>query len=498
MAVAAKNAYSRVFLIERGARGDRAPVYHSSLVAGAVEQSFGDLEKIEVPDPDNYGSFIEIGTIRGGEERPTVSLTGRYAADLASTLIRLAKVKCSSDVQIHFGACQNPASFNEFNKAVVVEGAAISSWSSDELGALESGDQAVVNETAELSGTKFFEVLPLKFAEKGAAAITGPIYDMVVADAIGCGECEDESDGCQKVYGITTTAPGSAGTPMDLLYSPDNGLNWYATDVDGAAAEGPAGVMRINNYVIAVSDTNALYYILQSDLAGLVAGTSDPAFTKVTTGFVAAKLPADVWSVGSKGFIAAAGGYVYSVADPTSGVVVIDAGNATTEDLAAIHSPDGMVIVAGGANGAFIFSVDGETFALATAPSSDNILAVWALSNRVFWAGDDAGNLWLSVDAGTSWTAKTFSGSGAGSVNDIVFANNSIAYIAHDTGASLGRVLRSYDGGYSWVVMPEGTSSLATQAGLAAVAACKYDPNFVVAAGTATGGTDGIILRGVD
>jgi hypothetical protein len=46
--------------------------------------------------------------------------------------------------------------------------------------------------------------------------------------------------------------------------------------------------------------------------------------------------------------------------------------------------------------------------------------------------------------------------------------------------------------------MPEGTATLATQAGIAAVAACKYDQNFVIAGGTATGGTDGIILRGVD
>ncbi|MHC4413472.1 MAG: hypothetical protein ACYSW6_10985, partial [Planctomycetota bacterium] len=321
--VAAKNAYSRVFLIERRARGDRAPVYHSSLVAGSVEQSLGDLEKIEVPDPDTYGAFMEIGTIRGAEERPTTSLVGRYAADLASTLIRLAKIKCDSDVQIHFGACQNPASFNEFDKAVVLEGASVTSWSSDELGTLESGDQAVVNETAELSATKFYEVLPLKFSERGAAAIAGPVADIALADSIGCGECEDESDGCQKVYGLTDTAPGSASTPMDLLYSPDGGLSWYATDVDGAAAEGPAGVMRINNYIVVTSDTNASYYILQTALPGLVASTSDPAFTKVTTGYVATKVPADSWSSGSKGFIAGAGGYIYAMTDPTSGVTVL-------------------------------------------------------------------------------------------------------------------------------------------------------------------------------
>lgn len=495
---AARNAYSRVFLIERRARGDREPVYHSSLAAGAVEQSLGDLEKIEVPDPDVYGGFVEIGTIRGSEERPTVSLSGRYAADLASTLIRLAKIKCDSDVQIHFGACQNPASFNEFDKALVLEGAAITSWSSDELGALESGDQAVVNETAELSATKFYEVLPLKFSERGAAAVTGAILDIVTADSIGCGECEDESDGCQKIYAVTGAAPGSPSTPADLLYSPDGGLNWYATDVDGASTETPGGVMRINNYIVVPTDGNALYYILQSALPGLVAATTDPSFTQVTTGFVASKTPADCWSSGSKGFIAAAGGYVYAVTDPTSGVTVLDAGNATTEDLGAIHSPDGTVVIAGGANGAVVFSTDGVTFTLATAPSANTINTVWAMNSRVFWAGDSGGALFYSTDAGTTWTSKGFTGSGSGSVNDIAFATESVAYLAHDTAATVGRLLRSYDGGYSWVVLPEDSSTLQDNDGMASVAVCKFDPNLVNAAGTAAGGTDGVILRGVD
>ena len=39
----AKNAFSRVFLIKRRARGDHDPVFQSCLIAGAVEQAFGDF-----------------------------------------------------------------------------------------------------------------------------------------------------------------------------------------------------------------------------------------------------------------------------------------------------------------------------------------------------------------------------------------------------------------------------------------------------------------------
>ena len=104
----------------------------------------------------------------------------------------------------------------------------------------------------------------------------------------------------------------------------------------------------------------------------------------------------------------------------------------------------------------------------------------------------------MSADSGATWTEKTFSGSGAGSVTDIHFVTDSEVVLSHITAAPLGRILRSYDGGYSWVVMPEGVASLDLQEGLKSVVGCKYDPNLVLAAGVATGGTDGIILRGVD
>lgn len=52
-----KSAFTRVFLIEGRARGDHKPSYESCLRMMGVSQSFGDIEKIENPDPYEY----EIG-----------------------------------------------------------------------------------------------------------------------------------------------------------------------------------------------------------------------------------------------------------------------------------------------------------------------------------------------------------------------------------------------------------------------------------------------------
>lgn len=62
----------------------------------------------------------------------------------------------------------------------------------------------------------------------------------------------------------------------------------------------------------------------------------------------------------------------------------------------------------------------------------------------------------------------------------------------------LGRILRTYDGGYSWNVLPEGSGSMPDNDRFNAIAACTADVNFVVGVGLGGNGTDGIIVVGAD
>lgn len=490
----AKNAYSRVFLIKRRARGDRAPSFQSCLIAGSVEQAFGDIERIECPDPEEYGSFIEVGTIRGAEERPTTSLTGRYASDIASELLQLAKIKCASDVQIHFGDCEDPSDFNNFSKAIVLEEAFLTNVSTDELGSLDSGGQAAINESADLAAASWYEVLPLKFSERAGSVVTTELVDVVFADKVGCGECEDEGDGCEKIYATTVTAAGSPGTPADCVYSLDNGVTWYAEDVDGLSTNDADAIAVVGDYVAIFSNAaEALYYLLKSDLDGTGA---EGTWTEVTTGFVASSGPNDAWSVGTKAFIVGDGGYVYSTEDVTAGVTVLDAGVATASNLAAVHALSKTQAIAVGASGAVIYTYDGLTWS--AAPSSPGAIALgtcWMKSKKEWWVGGASGSLYYTTDAGISWTQKAFSGSGAGTVHDIAFATNSVAYLSHATATPAGRILRSYDGGYSWIVLPEGSGSIPANDQVNALATCSNDPNIVIGVGLADDGSDGFVVK---
>jgi photosystem II stability/assembly factor-like uncharacterized protein len=106
--------------------------------------------------------------------------------------------------------------------------------------------------------------------------------------------------------------------------------------------------------------------------------------------------------------------------------------------------------------------------------------------------------MYYTVDKGANWTLQGFPGSGAGVVYDIDFASTSVGYLAHATATPAGRILRTYDGGQSWNILPEGTGTIPANDRINALAACIYDENFVVGVGLADDASDGIIVVGRD
>lgn len=502
--IVAQTGFSRVFLIEGRARPDHAPTYESCLMAGSPSVSFGDVERIECPDPDRYNDYIEVGRILGAIERGAVPLTGRYAADLASTLLRIAKARCAADVQVHIGQCQDPRVFNDFEKAVILEDAQLTNWSATDLGALGSDQSAVVDESSDISFGEIFEALQLTFSKKGETTVTNPVVDVVICDKASCGDCDDESDGCEHVYAVSQASPGSPGTAPDLLYSTDKAQTWSADNINSLTpSEEPNALACLGDYVVVVSeDSESHHYKLRATIdAGTALG-----WTEVTGGYVAGNGPMDIWSVGNYAFIAAENGYVYGLSDPTGSVTVLDAGVATTNLLKAVHALSDHFAVCVGASDTIIYTTDGENWQAATATGGgNNLLSVWCKTTKHWIVGDDGGNVYWTLDGGVTWTAQGAGGSVAlpgadwTDINDISFASKSVGYLsAEKDGTPRGYMLRTFDGGHSWVVLPEGVGSLPLQDAIYAHAACSEDINFVVGVGLADNATDGVIVVGQD
>lgn len=488
---------SRVFLIEGQARPDHEPDYKSHFKAGAIEQDTGESTRIEVPDPDRYGEFIEVGEIQGAVGRPTLTLTGRYAQDLASDMLRLAKARCAFDIQVHLGSCTDPRDFDQFSKVVILERAKGNNWSTEDLGALSSDEAAKVDETLNTSGREVYEFMPLNYVSKAGDVITNEVVDVVICDRASCGDCDDESTGCSKIFAVTLAAGGSPSTPADVVFSLDKGLTWYAHDVEafGASDDG-SGLACLGTYLVVVSnDFGGLAYATLTEFDG----TTDPEFTGVTTGFNASGAPNDIWSVGNFAFVVGNGGYIYTMSEPTGGATVLDAGVAVSDNLNAVHALSKDFAVAVG-NASSIVKIDGLSAEEIAPPTGVevNYNCVWVKSESEWFIGTSNGKLYYTLDGGQSWSEKTFPGSGSGVVRDIQFAKDSVAYLSHSTSGSVGRILESVSGGNNWIVAPRNPGTLPANDRVTALAACPDDVNFVVGVGLADDGSDGYIVIGQD
>lgn len=492
----AKSAFSRIFLIEGGARPDHTPKYMSCMKASGVSQSFGDITKIECPSSEEYGQFEEVGQIQGAVERATSSLIGRYASDLESDMLRIAKQRCSIDVQVHIGKCTDPRVFNVFTKNFIWEGVSLTNYSTDDLGALGSDENAVINQTSDLSIQNIYEVLPLTFSERASDIMTNEVVDVVICDRISCGDCDNESDGCQRIYEIVGGITGSPGTPPDIKYSLDKGLTWALNEVTSLTpGEAAHAIACLGDYLFVVSNaSNSLHW---KTLANVNAGTVG-GWTEVATGFVAAAEPRDVWSVGVGAFIVGDSGYVYWTDDPTNGVSVLDAGIATSNQLNAVHAISDEFAVAVGNSDTIIFTNNRVNWQAAGAVTGTgaNLVAVWVVNEEQWWVLTTSGGVYYTLDGGDSWTAVTLPGN-KDTLHNIAFSSKSIGYICGSY-SNAGRAWRTYDGGYSWVSLPEGSGNLPTARDLNALAACEYDQNFVVIVGEGSAVNDGINMVGED
>jgi hypothetical protein len=484
--------YTRSFLIEGRARGDHSPVYASQMRMTAPTQPFGDITNIEIPDPANYNKWLIVDKIQASEGRVTFSLEQKYAAAVKSALLRLAKARCAMDIQLHIGECTDPSLFNTFTKALIIEDASIGSWKADDLGALGGDQAAAVNETADLSASNIYEVMPLSFGEKGGDVVTNKLLDGTICDNASCGVCATESDGCKKIYAVSTAAGGSVSTPPDVVFSVDKGATWKAHDVDTMlTGEIPGGIACTGLYTVVFSHTTpALHYALKSEFESGV----DPVFTKVSTGFVAA--PNAAVAINGKIFVVGEGGYVYWTDDPTAGVTVLDAGVATVDDLNCVHAIDEDHAVAVGNNGAVIFTTNRTSWAKTNAPVGVGIhlLGVWMKSKTEWWVSTSNGYLWYTLNSGSTWTRKSVAGTQPTTITSIKFSTASVAF-ASGVVSSKGRLWRSFNGGYDWVILPESGSMVAADE-FTHVIVCPFDPDFVVGIGLADNAADGIIVIG--
>lgn len=489
---------SRVHLVRYGVGPSRQPTFHNHMALQGLGWSLGDITKIEVPSATKWDEFDEVGEVKGEKGRPTSSLEGKYPANIESYLGTLAREGCPTDMLIAFGPCTDPRVYNGARKLLFLNTSNFTNYGTDPIGSLTSGDRSEVMENADFSMRAFYEILPLVYGEKAGDVVTNEVVDLIVCDTPECGGlCGTPSDGCQVLFGVTLAAGGSVATPADIIFSIDGGKAWYAHDIETLSiTENPTAVGCIGVYVVVFSnDSGSLHYALLSEFDTV----TDPTFTEITTGFVAGGEPNAVVFSGTKLIVAGDGGYIYECEDPTAGVTALHDGSVLTDDLNAVHALSDRFIIAVGNASAILKTENGEDFSEVVPPTGVgvNYNTVWILNEQEWFIGASNGNLYYTVNGGTTWSTKPFPGSGSGVVRDIKFANKAVGFLAHDTTAPRGRIFKTVDGGYSWTLEPQG-DTLTLNDRINVVAPCQHDVNFIAAAGLGDNGSDGIVLIGKD
>jgi photosystem II stability/assembly factor-like uncharacterized protein len=497
MATVHKKGLSRLWVFDGGAGPTVTPQILAMAATGASEKQYGDVTPIRIPSSTQRGDYDTVDEFQSGEANATLSAMLRYTLE-PSLMKKIADKKCLIDLQVHIGKCTDPRDFLhgwETGKIAVFENAHITTHGTSELGSMTPDDEGVTDENIDISARNYYEIGPMSFAERAKSEVTNEVIAVVVCDSPSCGDCDVPSDGCQKVYYVTSPAGTSPGLLPEVGVSV-NGLTSIAretTITTAAIADTMTGAACIGDNLVVIDNTTpSLHY---ADLTDLQDGIA--TWTKITTGFVAAKGPNaidsydpfDTWIVGD-------GGYVYYTSDPTVGVTVQDAGVATTQNLKAVDAYTTQVVVAVGVSNSVVFTLNGgTTWASVVGPAVGVTLNTVAVrGEKEWWVGTADGKIYYTKDRGAHWTLS-FTQTGAGNIYKIVWASNTVGFAAGANSTPAGRVYRTIDGGKQWKLEPDNTSTLPASNKISTLAVCKKDVNTLYGGGLATT-TDGILLKG--
>ena len=490
-----KAGESRVWFFADGVGPANSKEFLGCAKIGDPTYNFGDMERIECPDPERYNEFIEVGSFQGTKERPTASVMNRLSRADLSPLLSAGRERCRIDVHANIGKCKNPQDFNGgFETKFIFRDARLTSWAAENLGALGTDEQASTNETGELSADDILQIKTLAFGPQCESEVSREIIGIVVCDAVECGDCDDPSNGCEKVFAVQLGTGATPGTLPSVVYSSDSGVTCASTDIDTLfSTEDPDDVACVGPNLVVISSDGGMHVAPTADI---LAGTE--AWIEPTAGFVAGNGPIAIWNAGiNDTWIVGENGYIYFTAEPLTGVVVQDPGVATTQDLQDVHAFDTENVVAVGDLNAVVRTENGGlTWETITGPAVGITLnCVWMYDSRVWLVGTSNGIFWLTTDEGATWTDITDRiPVTVVEIDEILFFDDTVGYIALRDGAAHGLIARTLDGGQTWFILPEGSGNIPDNDRINMLAVCA-SPNIVWGGGLGGDGTDGIIVK---
>lgn len=486
----AKGGQYRVFVQWQGSSPKYAYEYVGCMSLDGPTQELGEDTPVYCPSPDQRETWDIVDATQSQPGLPTTDFTQHMNRYLQDFWWDLKRRKCYFNFVAVGGNCQRPDDLNEFDGKIIFKKFRLTNFTLGALNPLSGDDNAVVDITGSLQGREFNPFRPIQFGEIADATILSEVLDVTIADNIACGDCGEASDGCQKMYMLTSANSGSPGLSGQVVYSLDGGSTSGSVDITTLGGLSPNKFAVMGNKLVVVAEaTSSHHYSLLSDIN---AGTSN--WSEVSSGYVTG--PRCIWVQNpARAFVGGAGGYIYEISNPTAAVTVVTDGSVTAQNINDIRGTGQLVVAVANNNAILVSENSGQTFALLTGPEPGVALnTVEILSQTSWWVGTANGNLYYTTNGGSTWVEGT-PDNNITVINSVRFADEIVGVMTVQVGAT-ARVYRTSDNGYSWHYQEPYIESFPTAERYNAVSICEGDYNTVLIGGRLSAGGDGIAAVG--
>lgn len=488
----AKTSQFSIFIQADGSSPANPYYYVGCLQLSGFKEDLGTGAPIYCPSSEVPGIFDIIDTTSPPSALPTTDFTQHMSRLLNDFWWKLRRTKCEFNFIVKGSNCARPDDPDDFQSKIIARKAKVTNFTTGAFHDL--GQDAVLDLTGSLILRGFDRFLPVQAGEVADTSTFSEALDGMYADKIQCGSCGDTSDGCQKAYVLTTTIAASPALAAQVVHTINGGSTWATDNVNTLGTQAANALAHVGTRIVVVSRIDlAHHYKPQSSIDANVAS----GWTRVNSGYVVGKGPNAIWSRNpTQTFIAAQGGYVYFMANPTAAVTVLTDGSVTTQNLNDIRGAGRTVVAVGASNAVVYSSNDGKTWTLVTGPAVGvNLNTVEVVTPTTWWVGTANGKLFYTTNSGTSWTEAT-PDSSITNIPRIRFVDEIVGYFIATLSGS-NRMYRTSDNGVTWRYDSPYVSGIPTNVtNYDFVSPCPANYNTVLLGGLKNVGTDGIIAIG--
>lgn len=461
----------------------------------------GSITPVREHDPYTRNAYRLIGRSQAAPDLQTVTITFKRKHGGVSWVAD--DLTCPNNFYELAGDCGQPDSFMYgWSDFVAIYSNAEATNTTHKARKSFDADDPMTDDVEWTLGS-FYEISGMSFGENAQTIVEREVVDLVYASFVECGNCGYQNDGTKRLYAVTkSSGPGSPGIPAEVVWTIDGGSSYSNVNITGLGGTvDPTGIEIFGNF-LTVLDTagNGLWIAELNRITG-----APGSWSNVTAGFTTSNEARDMF-VASSGlmFLAGQNGRIYKTTNVLTGVEEIFTGGGA--DFTRIAGDGNGTIVAVGESGVVVKSVNnGLTWSAVSSPTSGTLWAVEVMDKFVYWIGSGAGKVWYTVNGGETWVEVTFSGSVQ--IDDIAFATDEVGYIlARAPNVTTARLYTTYNAGRDWSSTEVSTNprllnwltfSYGNRLAVPRLVPDSVAARRVAIGGLSGGGTDGILIQGV-